>query len=91
MPKINVRNFDIKGAIEFNSTVEEECGPIIDEGPWKVSKWRPRGDSEAPIIVIESDDFHYDAALEVSGDFGTLERKIEYAQYICDILNKRQK
>lgn len=90
MPKINVRKYDIKGAIEFDSEMEE-CGPIIDEGHWTVSKWPPRKDSKAPVIVIESDDFHYDAALEVSGDFGTLERKIEYAQYICDILNKRQK
>lgn len=52
-----------------------------ENGPWAVDIWRNG------IMVIQSQDFHHDAALEISGDFGTPEVKREYAEEICRRLN----
>lgn len=52
-----------------------------ENGPWEVDNW-PNG-----RMVLQSRDFRHDAALEISGDFGTPEVKREYAEEICRRLN----
>lgn len=54
---------------------------IQENGPWTVSDWREGR------IAIQSDDFHFDAALEVSGDFESLDVKRAYAEEVCLRLN----
>lgn len=54
---------------------------IQENGPWTVSDWRDGR------IAIQSDDFHFDAALEVSGDFESLDVKRAYAEEMCLRLN----
>lgn len=54
---------------------------IQENGPWIVSDWREGR------IAIQSDDFHFDAALEVTGDFVSPEVKRAYAEEICRRLN----
>lgn len=58
-----------------------------DAGPWVVDFWKPKHEGGRKTVVLQSDFFHYDAALEVSGDFGTFEEKVAYAQRLCDRLN----
>lgn len=38
-------------------------------------------------ISVWDDDFGYDAALAVSGDFGSMESVMRYAQAVADALN----
>jgi hypothetical protein len=54
---------------------------IRENGPWFVDQWR------SGRIVIQSHDFHFDAALEVSGNFGDSETRRAYAEEICRRLN----
>lgn len=37
--------------------------------------------------TIDDDDFKYDAALKITGDFGSDEQRRRYAQWLCDKLN----
>lgn len=54
----------------------------MDKGPWKVRKVLDRA------VYLESDDFERDVSLAIIGDFGTEEDQNEYAQWLCDVLNK---
>jgi hypothetical protein len=54
---------------------------VTEKGPWQVNDW---GQGR---IVIQSDDFTHDVALEISGDFGSVEREIAYAEEIARRLN----
>ncbi len=54
---------------------------IKEKGSWVVSDWRNSR------IAIQSDDFEFDAALEVSGNFESVEMKRAYAEEICRRLN----
>lgn len=54
---------------------------VTEKGPWQVSDWG-RG-----RIALQSDDFTHDAALELSGDFGTPEQKRAHADEIVRRLN----
>ena len=54
---------------------------IRENGPWAVDVWRNGA------IVLQSDDFHHDVALEISGDFGSPEIKRAYAEEVCRRLN----
>lgn len=55
-----------------------------DKGTWEIASWR----REDGRIVIESTDFTHDADLTIYGDFGNEETRREYAQDICDRLNR---
>lgn len=55
--------------------------PIIENGEWTVFK-------NGKEVYLTSDDFEHDAWLKVSGDFETTTQKINYAQEICNRLNK---
>lgn len=61
----------------------EICSPyeVHESGPWEAQVW-PSG-----RIVIQSEDFTHDAALEVTGDFVSKENLLEYAQEIARRLN----
>lgn len=52
-----------------------------DKGPWQVDEW------SGGRVVLQSDDFEHDVALEISGDFGTPERKLAYAQALAAWMN----
>lgn len=52
-----------------------------ENGPWTVDEW---SDGK---LALQSQDFHHDAALLISGDFGTPEIKRAYADEICRRLN----
>lgn len=54
---------------------------IRERGPWMVDEW------SNGVLVLQSQDFHHDAALEISGDFGSPEIKRAYAEEICRRLN----
>jgi hypothetical protein len=50
---------------------------VLDKGPWHVNQWSPKTEGGRPRVVLQSDDFTHDAALEISGDFGDLETLLE--------------
>lgn len=54
---------------------------VQESGSWKVDEW-PNGK-----LVLQSDDFTHDVALEISGDFESYEQKREYAEEIARRLN----
>jgi hypothetical protein len=54
---------------------------IQENGPWEVQEWNHGR------IVLQSDDFMHDAALEITGDFTNIEEKREYAKEIASRLN----
>ena len=54
--------------------------PVL-RGPWFVDKW---GDGK---LAIQSEDFVYDAALLLSGDFESQDQKFAYALKVSDTLN----
>ena len=61
---------------EGNSTADER-----DRGPWLVSN--PRGTK----VVLQSNDFHHDVALEITGDFVDVDSKVRYAQWLAQRLS----
>jgi len=54
-----------------------------DRGPWEVCRWAPKSKGGEDRIVLQSDDFHHDVALEVTGDFADLESRTRYAQWLA--------
>jgi hypothetical protein len=60
-----------------------KCNPfeVHENGPWVVDDW------SNDRIVLQSEDFAHDAALEVSGDFGSKENRRKYAEEIAQRLN----
>jgi hypothetical protein len=58
-----------------------------DTGPWSVNFWDPHRVGGPKRIVVQSDFFHYDASLEVTGDFSCFEEKLAYAKRLCERLN----
>jgi len=56
--------------------------PISETGPWEV--YAPKHDKD---VWLSSDDFTHDVLMLITGDFGTRERKIEYAHEIAKRLN----
>ena len=55
---------------------------VIEKGSWSVQEWKD------DRVVVMSEDFTHDVALEISGDWGTKEEKIAHAQFIADKLNR---
>lgn len=39
---------------------------------------------------IWDDNFGWDASLHITGDFGSVDEKIKFAQAICDVLNENE-
>lgn len=60
---------------------------VLDKGPWHVNQWSPKTEGGRPRVVLQSDDFTYDAALEISGDFGDLETLLKYAEELAKRMN----
>lgn len=58
-----------------------------ENGPWMVDEWNPRTEGGHKRVVLQSDDFYHDAALEISGDFYDYEQKLDYARRLCARLN----
>ena len=54
---------------------------VTENGPWIIEDW---GDGR---LVLQSQDFTHDVALEVSGDFATPEQEREHAEEIARRLN----
>jgi hypothetical protein len=54
---------------------------IPDRGPWMVTVW------PGQKVVLQSDDFTHDVALEISGDFGSHDEKRAYAKALADWMN----
>jgi len=51
-----------------------------DHGPWVATNWR------GEMVVVQSDDFHHDVALVVTGDFKDFDSKMRYAEWLAGIL-----
>lgn len=54
---------------------------IPEHGPWTAAL-----DADSRL-VLSSDDFHHDAMMRVSGDFGDAATRLAYGQFICRVLN----
>lgn len=52
-----------------------------DKGPWVVNEWSDNR------VVLQSDDFEHDVALVVDGDFGSLQEKLAYAEFLAAWMN----
>lgn len=55
----------------------------MDKGPWKVDVW-----ARSRTVVLQSDDFEHDVALEISGDFSDFDEQIKYANWLADVLTR---
>jgi hypothetical protein len=58
-----------------------ESQAIPDRGPWLVNVW------PGEKVVLQSDDFTHDVALEISGDFASHDEKRAYAKALADWMN----
>ena len=87
MPRINLRRLNIRPFTCYESELDDPSGSVMDHGPWQVNVWKPKDGSSMSRVVVQSDDFTFDAALEISGDFISHEQMLKYAQFICDKLN----
>jgi len=56
-----------------------------DRGPWHVQVWKVEGSRK---VVLQSDDFAHDVALEISGDFACFEQRLEYAHKLAKRMNE---
>lgn len=82
MPKIFLKEViaDIQSAEAddpYYVDPQEEFKP--DQGPWEVC---------SNGHYLQSDDFHFDVSLKISGDFTDQTRKL-YAEDLCRYLNAR--
>lgn len=51
-----------------------------DRGPWKAEVWkREKGD----VAILQSDDFHHDVSLEITGDFADFDSRMRYAEWLA--------
>jgi len=50
-------------------------------------KWKPIYTDKTGKVIIESDDFSFDAQMIITGDFVDHKERMAYAQKICDRLN----
>lgn len=57
----------------------------MDKGPWKAEVWKR---ATGNIMVIQSDDFEHDVALEISGDFEDWDQRKAYAEWLADALTR---
>lgn len=87
MPKINTHRYNLRPFNSYDPQFDDPPDGIMDRGPWHIDVWSPRDGSTSIRIVLQSDDFNHDAALEISGDFATQEQKMKYAEFIRDQLN----
>ena len=55
----------------------------MDKGPWSVQVWEA-----GRVLVLQSDDFKHDVALEISGDFEDWEKRREYATWLANLLTR---
>jgi len=62
----------------MNPSSERE--QVRENGPFTAENWRGE-------IVVQSEDFHHDVTLKISGDFGDPGVKLAYAQHLAEILN----
>jgi hypothetical protein len=70
-----------KALPKLRAALERESVTVTEKGPWQVNDW---GQGR---IVIQSDDFTHDVSLEISGDFGSVERERAHAEEIARRLN----
>ena len=66
-------------ALTTSEDAPNTCSP--DNGPWEAQQWSDNR------IVLQSDDFTRDVALEVTGDFGSLGSKMSYALKLAHWMN----
>jgi hypothetical protein len=59
-----------------------------EKGPWIVNEWSPRSEGGPKRVVLQSDDFCHDAALEISGDFFDHDLRLQYAHRLAARMNK---
>jgi hypothetical protein len=82
MPRINLQKlrFPIEDEEEL---LQEFLQRISEKGPWVVGSNEKTGE-----VYLRSDDFHHDVRLQISGDFGFFEVKVEYAQRLANRMNR---
>jgi len=85
MPRININQLNIQPQDDLDPRDLE----ISETGPWSVTV----GKSEAgtPKVCLQSDDFHHDVALYITGDFYDIAQRIEYAKRLADRMNRMPK
>lgn len=76
-----LRQMELNGQID-QVLINGVPAPILvqENGPWRVSESNGR-------VSIISDDFTHDVALSLSGDFGSREMKIAYAEQVAKALS----
>lgn len=57
----------------------------MDKGPWTAQIWK--NSRTGSVYVVQSEDFKYDVALEISGDFEPTDR-LKYAEWLAALLTK---
>jgi len=59
-----------------------------DREEWTVAFHTRDNSKDNWDVYIQSDDFFTDARLYLEGDFYDIEEQVNYAQRICDLLNR---
>lgn len=76
-----LKRMEIEGQIDGIAVKGAILPPtIVENGPWRVIEQNGK-------FMIASDDFTHDAALSLSGDFGSKEVKRAYAHEVAKALN----
>lgn len=75
------------GPRNYTQSEDYEDIEISERGPWSVDIWKS-SNGGSPRVILQSDDFTHDAALEISGDFISLDQKVKYARLLATRMNK---
>ena len=67
---------------------ERKLKDAADKGPWQRDMWPPKHPGGRPVVVLQSVNGDADVALEISGNFGTLDDVLAYANHLAANLNQ---
>lgn len=84
MTKIRLLDLDLQAQEDYEDEVD---GALSEKGPWEVCIW-DKAAGDRVKVVLQSDDFTHDVALEISGDFISVSQKIKYAERLADRMNR---
>lgn len=88
MPKLRLLDYDTTAQAVYE---DQQSGALRERGPWMVDLWSPKTEGGPPRVVLQSDDFTHDVALEISGDFVDTAQKVRYAKLLADRMNRMPK
>ena len=89
MTKIRLSDIAIEAHAQedYEGVMDVMDGALSEKGPWAVCIW-DKADGDRVKVVLQSDDFTHDVALEINGHFRSIQQKIDYAELLAARMNR---